>query len=603
MTVETFESEETPEPVYTDPVEEATARLKSEYPELTDDPRPGYTGIMVPPERLVEVATFLRDELGFNYLSSITGMDLIEENKLEAVYHTYSIEKGGGAVVLKVQTDRENPVIPSLTPFWPGADFQEREAYDMFGIQYEGHPNLRRILLWDEFEGFPLRKDWREPFYEEEHKPFGSRWPEGAVFRAEQRNPYGKNVQYPQGWNPSMMDLETDETEIYAGVTVTRESTPGLKTEKVTVNMGPQHPSTHGVFRMVITLDGETVLRLQPVMGYLHRNHEQIGERNTFIQNIPYTDRLDYLSGMNMEHGYVVGVEKLMGVEVPERAEWLRILVAELNRIANHIWAIGFLLNDIGAYQTPALYMIVQREAIIEFFEALAGSRMMFNYMRFGGVAYDLPSEFRNMPTMRYLETLIFDQLPRFVEEINVYLTHNEIVRARSIGVGVLSGEEAIAYSTAGPVLRASGIPYDVRRADPYSYYDHLDFDVAVRYNGDVYDRYLIRIDEIVQSIRILQQVMPRLRETEGAPIFAGKPQYAIRVPGGDAYGRAEAPKGEIGYYVAAKQRASNPDRYHVRSPSFINLTALGRMAEGHKVADVVAILGSIDIVLGEVDR
>jgi NADH-quinone oxidoreductase subunit D/NADH-quinone oxidoreductase subunit C/D len=228
---------------------------------------------------------------------------------------------------------------------------------------------------------------------------------------------------------------------------------------------------------------------------------------------------------------------------------------------------------------------------------------MMFNYMRFGGVAYDLPSEFRNMPTMRYLETLIFDQLPRFVEEINVYLTHNEIVRARSIGVGVLSGEEAIAYSTAGPVLRASGIPYDVRRADPYSYYDHLDFDVAVRYNGDVYDRYLIRIDEIVQSIRILQQVMPRLRETEGAPIFAGKPQYAIRVPGGDAYGRAEAPKGEIGYYVAAKQRASNPDRYHVRSPSFINLTALGRMAEGHKVADVVAILGSIDIVLGEVDR
>lgn len=603
MTVETFESEETPVPVYTDPVEEATARLKSEYPELTDDPRPGYTGIMVPPERLVEVATFLRDELGFNYLSSITGMDVIDENKMETVYHTYSIEKGGGAVVLKVQTDRENPVIPSLTPFWPGANFQEREAYDMYGIQFEGHPNLRRILLWDEFEGFPLRKDWREPFYEEEHKPFGSRWPEGAVFRAEQRNPYGKNVQYPKGWNPSMMDLETDETEIYAGVTVTRESTPGLKTEKVTVNMGPQHPSTHGVFRMVITLDGETILRLQPVMGYLHRNHEQIGERNTFIQNIPYTDRLDYLSGMNMEHGYVVGVEKLMGVEVPERAEWLRILVAELNRIANHIWAIGFLLNDIGAYQTPALYMIVQREAIIEFFEALAGSRMMFNYMRFGGVAYDLPSEFRNMPTMRYLETLIFDQLPRFVEEINVYLTHNEIVRARSIGVGVLSGEEAIAYSTAGPVLRASGIPYDVRRADPYSYYDHLDFDVAVRYNGDVYDRYLIRIDEIVQSIRILQQVMPRLRETEGAPIFAGKPQYAIRVPGGDAYGRAEAPKGEIGYYVAAKQRASNPDRYHVRSPSFINLTALGRMAEGHKVADVVAILGSIDIVLGEVDR
>lgn len=603
MTVDTFESDETPEPLYTDPVEEATVRLKSEFPELTDDPRQGYTGIMVPPEQLVEVATYLRDELGFNYLSSITGMDHLDENKMETVYHTYSIEKGGGAVVLKVQTDRDDPVIPSLTPFWPGANFQEREAYDMYGIRFEGHPDLRRILLWDEFEGFPLRKDWHEPFYEEEHKPFGSRWPEGKVFRAEQRNPYGKNVQYPQGWNPSLMDLETDETEIYAGVTVTREATPGLKTEKVTVNMGPQHPSTHGVFRMVITLDGETILRLQPVMGYLHRNHEQIGERNTFIQNIPYTDRLDYLSGMNMEHGYVVGVEKLMGVEVPERAEWLRILAAEMNRIANHIWAIGFLLNDIGAYQTPALYMIAQREAMVEFLEALAGSRMMYNYMRFGGVAYDLPSEFRNMPTLRYLETLLYEQLPRFVEEIDVYLTGNEIVRARGIGVGVLSPEEAIAYSTGGPVLRGSGVPYDVRRADPYSYYDHLDFDVAVRYNGDVYDRYLIRVDEIVQSIRILQQVILYLRETEGAPIFAGKPQYAVRVPGGDAYGRAEAPKGEIGYYVAAKQRSSNPDRYHVRSPSFINLTALGKMAEGHKVADAVAILGSIDIVLGEVDR
>ncbi|MDT8305750.1 MAG: NADH-quinone oxidoreductase subunit D [Anaerolineae bacterium] len=367
--------------------------------------------------------------------------------------------------------------------------------------------------------------------------------------------------------------------------------------------MGPQHPSTHGVFRMVITLDGETILRLEPVMGYLHRNHEQIGERNTFIQNIPYTDRLDYLSPMNMEHGYVLGVEKLLGVEVPERAEWLRILMAELNRVANHIWALGFLLNDMGAYQTPALYMITEREAIVEFFEAAAGSRMMVNYMRFGGLAYDLPSEFRDGPTMQYLDELINERLPNFVEEIHTFLTNNEILRARGLGVGVLSAEEAIAYSTAGPVLRASGVPYDVRRAEPYSYYDKLDFDVAVRFNGDVYDRYLIRLDEVAQSIRILQQVLPYLRETEGAPVFAGKPQYALRVPAGDAYGRAEAPKGEIGYYLIAKQRASNADRYHVRSPSFINLTALGKMCEGHKVADVVTILGSIDIVLGEVDR
>ncbi|MFW6068064.1 MAG: NADH-quinone oxidoreductase subunit D [Chloroflexota bacterium] len=376
-----------------------------------------------------------------------------------------------------------------------------------------------------------------------------------------------------------------------------------MKTEKVTVNMGPQHPSTHGVFRMVVTLDGETVLKLDPVMGYLHRNHEQIGERNTFIQNIPYTDRLDYLSGMGNNHGYVLAVEQLLESEVPERAEWIRLLMVELNRIANHAWALGFLLNDMGAFQTPALYMINERELIVDFFEATAGSRMMVNYFRFGGVAYDLPSEFRGEPTMQFLEHLVHEQLPRFVDEMDNFLTNNEIVRARSIGVGALSAEEAIAYSTAGPVLRASGVPYDVRRADPYSYYEELDFDIAVYYNGDVYDRYLVRVEEMRQSVRILEQVLPHLKKTQGAPIIEGKPQYAIRVPGGDAYGRVENPKGELGYYITAKRRASNPDRYHVRAPSFINLTALGKMCQGHKVADIVTILGSIDIVLGEVDR
>ena len=605
MTVEdVMETEEAPEAFAdVDPVEEATAQLQERFTDLQKDERQNYSGLIVPAVQIREVAAYLRDELDFDYLSSVTGVDLIDEDKMEVVYHTYSIDKGGGSVVLKVHVDRDDPTVPSLTPMWPGADFQEREAWDLLGIRFEGHPDLRRILTWDGFEGHPLRKDWKEPFYEEEHKPFGSRWPGGEVFRAEEKNPYGKNVQYPEGWDPDTLDFDV-ETEVYAGVSVTREETPGLKTEKVTVNMGPQHPSTHGVFRMVITLDGETVLKLHPVMGYLHRNHEQIGERNTFIQNIPYTDRLDYLSPMANNHGYVLAVEQLLGSEVPERAEWIRILMVELNRIANHAWALGFLLNDMGAFQTPALYMITEREAIVEFFEATAGSRMMVNYMRFGGLAYDLPTEFRGIPTMDFLEELIYEQLPRFVDEMDDYLTNNEIVRARSIGVGALTAEEAIAYSTAGPVLRASGVPYDVRRAEPYSYYDHLDFDIAVRYNGDVYDRYLVRVDEMYQSVRILQQVLPHLRETEGAPIFDGKPQYAIRVPkGGDAYGRVEAPKGELGFYVTARARASNPDRYHVRAPSFINLTSLGKMCQGHKVADVVTILGSIDIVLGEVDR
>ena len=583
------------------PVEQAAALLKERFPDA--DTRDGYTGLMVSADKLVEVATALRDDIGFDYLSSVTGVDQLSDNKLEVVYHTYSIDQGGSALVLHVQVDRDNPVVPSLTPIWPGADFQEREAWDLLGIHFDGHNDLRRILTWDGFAGHPLRKDWREVFFEEEHKPFGSRWPGGEVFRAEEKTPFGKNVQYPAGWLPTGDEYDV-ETDMYTGITYTRDNQSGMKTDKLTVNMGPQHPSTHGVFRMVVTLDGETVVDLKPVMGYLHRNHEKIGERNTFIQNIPYTDRLDYLSSMSNNHGYVLAVEHLLGADVPERAEWIRILMVELTRICNHLWALGFLLNDLGALQTPMLYFYLERELILDFFEAAAGSRMMCNYMRFGGVAYDLPNNVREQETMSFLEELIYEHLPAILDQGDGLMTNNEIVRARSIGVGILSREDAIAYSAAGPVLRASGVQYDVRRAEPYSYYDKLDFDIPVRYNGDIYDRYLIRMDEMRQSLRILEQVLPHLTATKGSPIISGKPQYAIRMPSaGEAYGRVENPKGELGYYITTRRRESNPDRYHVRAPSFINLTPLGKMCEGHKVADIVAILGSIDIVLGEVDR
>jgi NADH-quinone oxidoreductase subunit D/NADH-quinone oxidoreductase subunit C/D len=590
--------------VYQDPVAEATAALKERFADaVADDARPGFDGLVVSADSIVEVAKALRDDLGFNYLSSLTGVDLIDENKMEVVYHTYSIENGGEALVLKVQVDRDESKVPSLVPVFPGADFQEREAWDLLGIRFEGHPDLRRILTWDGFHGHPLRKDWKEPFFEEDNKPFGSRWPGGEVFRAEEKNIYGMNVQYPPGWELAGGEQEA-ETDMYAGISYSREDTPELKTDKITINMGPQHPSTHGVFRMALELDGETIIGLRPVMGYLHRNHEKIGERNTFIQNIPYTDRLDYLSSMSNNHGYVLAVEHLMGSEVPERAEWIRLLMVELTRICNHLWALGFLLNDLGALQTPMIYFYIERELILDLFEATAGSRMMCNYMRFGGVAYDLPDEVRGQPTMDFLRELVYERLPRVLDQSDDLVAGNEIVRARGIGFGYISAEDAIAYSTAGPVLRASGVPYDVRRADPYSYYEHLDFDVAVRYNGDIYDRYLIRIDEMRQSLRILEQILPQLRATEGATIFNGKPQYAIRMPqAGEAYGRVENPKGELGYYLTAQRRGSNPDRYHVRAPSFINLTALEKMCLGHRVADVVAILGSIDIVLGEVDR
>ncbi|CAG1001030.1 partial NADH-quinone oxidoreductase subunit D, partial [Anaerolineae bacterium] len=300
------------------------------------------------------------------------------------------------------------------------------------------------------------------------------------------------------------------------------------------------------------------------------------------------------------------------------RAEVIRVLMVELNRLVNHYWAIGFLLNDLGAFFTPSLYAIAEREKILDFFEAVAGSRMMCNYMRFQGVYKDLPERIRGVAnlvndqvrdfnTMDYLTELINERLPRSIDELDFFLTDSEIIKARTIGVGYLPPEMAIAYSCAGPLLRASGVPYDVRRADPYSIYPELDFDVAVRYHGDIYDRYLIRLDEMRESVRILKQILPRLERTQGEDFFAGnKSIYMPRVPLGEAYGRVENPKGELGYYVVSQgdpKGPQNPWRYHVRAPSFINLTPLGQMCKGQKVADVVAILGSIDIVLGETDR
>ncbi|WP_407936371.1 NADH-quinone oxidoreductase subunit D [Longilinea arvoryzae] len=379
---------------------------------------------------------------------------------------------------------------------------------------------------------------------------------------------------------------------MYAGLL--RKSNEEFKTDQLVVNMGPAHPSTHGVFRMVVSLDGESIVDLKPVMGYMHRNHEKIGERNTFLQNMPYTDRLDYVTSMMNNFGYALAVEKLMGIQVTERAEYIRVLMAELTRIMNHFFATGFLLNDLGAYFTPSLYAIEERELILDIFEEVSGSRMMCNYFRFGGVVRDVSDH-----VLKKVHDLVYDRLPRKLEGLDAYLTNNEILRSRCEGVGVLTAEQAISLSAAGPILRASGVPYDVRRADPYSIYDRLEFDVVTGMHGDIYDRYLVRLEEIRQSIRIIKQV---LRDIPEGPILPGKPAYQVRVPAGEAYGRIEGTKGELGFYVVSNGKP-NPARYHVRAPTFINLTSLAPMCRGEKVADSVVILGSIDITLGEVDR
>jgi NADH-quinone oxidoreductase subunit C/D len=568
--------------------------LVDRYPEwVTQDNRPGYSGFIVKNEFLLSFTRAIRDELGFDFLSMVTATDYFPEDLMDVVYQVFRTT-GGPGILFKVQVSRSDARVPSLCQLYPGANFQEREVLDLMGLTFEDHPDPRRILMWEGFDGHPLRKDWKEPFFEEDVKPYKSRWPDGKFGHIEDQNPLMSNLNFPAGFEPEQW-VPAGEDALYAGLRKTGAgSINSLKTDQIIVNLGPQHPSTHGVFRMAVLLEGETIVDLKPVMGYLHRNHEKIAERNTFLQTMPYTDRLDYISSMSNNFGYALAVEKLMGITPPERAEYIRVIMAELTRISSHIMATGFLLNDLGAFFTPALYALEERELILDIFEEVAGSRMMCNYFRFGGVVRDIPDS-----VMEKIRKLVIDRLPRKIDDLDVYLTHNEIVRIRTEGVGILTADEAAAYSASGPLLRASGVPYDIRRADPYSIYDRFKFDVAVRYHGDIYDRYLVRMDEMRQSLRILQQAIHDIPE---GPIMTGKPQYQVRVPAGEAYGRVEAPKGELGFYVVSNGKP-NPVRYHVRAPSFINLTGLGQMSRGEKLADAIAVLGSIDIVLGEVDR
>jgi len=281
------------------------------------------------------------------------------------------------------------------------------------------------------------------------------------------------------------------------------------------------------VFRAAITLDGETIVGLKPVVGYLHRNHDKIGERNTYLQNMPFTDRLDYFNSMSNNLGYAIAVEKLMNIPVAERAEYIRVIMAELSRIQNHLVFVGMLLNDLGAMYTPALYALEERELILDIFEEVSGARMMCNYLRFGGVVRDIPEQ-----VMQKIKDLVYDRLPAKTEEMERLLNENEVLVARLKGVMVLNAEDAIKFSVTGPVLRAAGVPYDLRRADPYSVYDRFDFDVAMRPNGDMYDNYIIRLDEIWQSLKILDQAVKQIPE---GPINSQKPQYQVRVPAGES--------------------------------------------------------------------
>lgn len=361
--------------------------------------------------------------------------------------------------------------------------------------------------------------------------------------------------------------------------------------------MGPQHPSTHGVLRLLLRMDGEVVHEVVPYIGYLHRCKEKIGENVTYPQFMPYTDRLDYLASMNMNFGYALAVEKMLGLELPERVQYIRVIMAELNRIASHLVAWGTFGLDMGAF-TPFMYGFREREKIIDIFEKTCGVRLTYNYMRIGGVSRDLPSG---------IEKEISDFLDYFEPRIPEYhdlLTYNKIFIERTANVGVLPLDLAIAYGVTGPCLRASGLEWDLRKNDPYGIYDRFDFEIPVGAGemgtvGDAWDRYMVRIREMQQSARIVRQAL------EGLPAgdTMAKVPKSIKTPKDtELYFRTEAPKGELGFYIISNGKAK-PERLKIRSPSFSNLSVLPEIGRGAMVADLVAIVASLDIVLGEIDR
>jgi len=396
------------------------------------------------------------------------------------------------------------------------------------------------------------------------------------VMPAEKDLNYGSCAARPEGWNRPPIIAQEGEGEL------------------LEVAMGPHHPSTHGVFRMDLALDGERVIRLKPVFGYLHRNHEKIGESASYLGMMPYTDRLDYICSLTNNWAYALSVEKLAGIAVPERAEYIRVILAELTRIVNHSSAIGFLMQEMGASGTPLMYAYREREKILDLFEELTGSRMMCNYMRFGGCRVDVTEDWLGKARA------LVAGYPRFLDEFDRLLSSNEILMARCQGMGILKPELAVNAGVTGPMLRASDVNYDLRKVDGYGVYNRFKFRVPLGEVGDIYDRFMVRLLEMRESLSILEQA---LKDIPGGPVQDPKTKSrGLRPKAGEAYGRIEAPKGELGFYLIS-DGSTTPYRYRVRPPSLINLTILEDMCLGHNVADVVLIFGSVDIVLGEVDR
>lgn len=526
---------------------------------------------------LADLARALRDdpESRFDTLLDLCGVDYPErDERFEAVYHLYSMPRAA-RLRLKVSLSEDDPVLPSLIPVWKAADWFEREAYDMFGFRFEGHPNLRRLLTHDGFVGHPLRKDYAPD----------RRW------------------------------ILTEE-KIYLPK-LTAPATEESMFERMTINIGPSHPAMHGTFRFVAMLDGERIAASEVEIGYLHRCFEKMSETHTWQQVIPYTDRLNYCSSFINNVAYCRTVEKLLEVEVPPRAVWARTILSEFSRIMDHCVANGSTLVDCGAL-TNFWYLFQVREEVYGLLESLCGSRLTVSACRIGGLLADLPPDFEAR-CRRLLEII-----PSFVGDVEKLIDKNRIFMDRAVGIGRITGEEAVNWGWTGPCLRASGVGYDVRKAHPYDLYDTVEWEVPVLNGGDVYDRYRLRMLEIRQSMAIIRQLLDR--GMPPGPFVVDDPHVAlppkaavynqmesmiyhfklimdgIRVPLGEQYLPTEGANGELGFYIVSDGSA-RPYRIKVRPPCFPIFSTFSRLMEGHTVSDVIATLGGLNIIAGELDR
>ena len=571
--------------------------VQEKLPEAIQEVRTfrGETTLVVKPQALLPVARLLKEDpdLGFRYLSDLSAVDYPERpQRFEVNYHLVNLQTDQ-QVRLKVSVGGETPTLPSVTSVWSGANWQEREVYDMFGIAFEGHPDLRRILMPHFWKGHPLRKDY----------PLG-----GEEVRFTQNK--DTVVPQPPEWRKGLDNPEYADEEILDARAYQDETT-------MIINMGPQHPSTHGVLRLVLEVDGEKVVKAIPHIGYLHTGIEKTAENLTYLQAVTVTDRMDYLSPPTNNLAYALAVEKLMDVEVPLRAQYIRVVLAELTRLASHLVWLGTHAMEVGA-MSVFFYCFRDREQILDIMDFVSGVRMMTSYIVPGGLRWDIPEGFHTKVRN------FIDVFPAHLEEYHTLLTNNRIWEKRTQGIAVITAEEAIDLGLSGPNLRGSGVPWDLRKVRPYSAYDHFTFDVPTGTHGDVYDRYLVRMEEMRQSREIIRQALEKIEprgpyRTEDRKM-ALPPREELRQsmealihhfllvsrgfcpPVGEVYHSIESARGELGIYLVS-DGSNKPYRMRVRAPSFVNLQALPRMTEGGLVADVIAAIGSLDPVMGEVDR